>query len=144
MEHTWDENSIKDFFRDHKQAILLEDGREIWAALFREEAASKGELIVFSKILELGTKLKLSTGWWQVVDHQGYGLDTDNEDRAYRVYYVLPLPTFKVEDRIKVKYGNLKGIVMEVNEEENYYLVKVRGELQKWSMLFQDKYMYTP
>lgn len=137
----WDENLVKDFFRDHKQSILLNDGREIYGALYRDENSKKGQLIVFSKILELGTTLKLSTGYWQVIDHQGFGLESDNEERAYRIYYVFPLPIFKIEDRIKVKYGTTKGIVMEVNELENYYLVKVRGEIQKWNMLFQDKYM---
>lgn len=138
---TWDEQIVKDYFRDNKQTIHLEDGREIYGALSREETDPKGELIVLSKILELGTKLKLSTGWWQIIDHQGYGLDTNNETLAYRVYYVLPLPIFKIEDRIKIKYGKTRAIVLGVNMEENYYLVKVRGVEQKWSMLFQDKYM---
>lgn len=136
----WSEQSVKEYFRDHKQDITLDDGRELVAALFRSEDRSKGELIVFSKILELGTKIKLSTGWWQVIDYQGFGLFEDNEAKAYRVYYVMPLPIFKIDDRIKIKYGTVKGRILSVNELENYYLVKVRGVEEKWSMIFQDKY----
>lgn len=136
----WTEESVKVFFRDHKQNILIEDGRELLGALYRTESLNTAQLIVFSKILDLGTKIKLSTGWWQIVDHEGFGLFEDNEVKTYRVYILLPIPIFQIDDRIKVKYDTIKGRVLGVNQEENYYLVKVRGVEEKWNMIFQDKY----
>lgn len=136
----WNEEAVKNFFRDHKQNILIEDGRELQGAIFRQEGVTQGQLIVYSKILELGTKIKLSTGWWQIINYEGYGLFADNESKTYRIYLMYPVPIFKVNDRIKIKYDTHKGRVLEVNLEENYYLVKVRGVNEKWSMSFQDKY----
>ena len=70
----WTDESVKNYFRDHKQSALIEDGRDLVGALYRTEELSKAYLILFSKILDLGTKIKLSTGWWQIVDYEGFGI----------------------------------------------------------------------